>query len=55
MRFALVIDNKCAGFVLQRRREYEAFSADEISLGLWETEDGAISAIYQKFAAAEST
>jgi hypothetical protein len=40
-RFAIVIDNSCAGFVLARRHQYEAFDSEEISLGTFDTEDGA--------------
>jgi hypothetical protein len=47
-RFAIVIDNSCAGFILSRRQHYEAYDADEISLGIYDTEDGATTAILQK-------
>jgi len=52
MRFALVADGRCAGFVLSRRHQFEAFDADEVSLGIFETEDGAVTAI---MAATKST
>ena len=55
MRFALVADGRCAGFVLSRRHQFEALDADEISLGLFDTEDGAVTAITQKMAATKST
>ena len=48
-RFAIVIDNSCAGFVLARRHQYEAFDSEEISLGTFDTEDGAITALTQNF------
>jgi hypothetical protein len=41
-RFAIVIDNSCAGFVLARRHQYEAFDSEQVSLGTFETEDGAV-------------
>jgi len=40
-RFAIVSSTGRAGFVLRRRHEFEAFDADEQSLGTFETEDGA--------------
>jgi hypothetical protein len=41
MRFALVIDGQCAGFVMARRHQFEALDSDgEKSLGLYDTEDG---------------
>jgi hypothetical protein len=46
-RFAIVIDNHCAGFVLPRRHQYEAFDSEEVSLGTFDTEDGAVTAITQ--------
>jgi hypothetical protein len=37
---------RCVGFVLERgRRGYESFTADEQSLGLFETRDAAINKI----------
>jgi hypothetical protein len=54
-RFAIVIDNNCAGFILSRRHEYEAFDCDERSLGLFETEDGAVSAVTQSVSTTKST
>jgi hypothetical protein len=54
MRFALVVDGHCAGFVLARRHQFEALDADEISLGLFETEDGAVAAIGQKLSLTKS-
>jgi hypothetical protein len=54
-RFAIVIDNSCAGFVLARRHQYEAFDSEEVSLGTFETEDSAVTAISQKIAATKST
>jgi hypothetical protein len=47
-RFAIVSSTGCAGFVLRRRHEFEAFDAEEKSLGLFETEDGAVAAVTQK-------
>jgi hypothetical protein len=55
MRFALVVDGDCAGFVLARRHQYEAFDGDEQSLGLFDTEDGAVTAITQKLSVTKST
>jgi hypothetical protein len=47
-RFALVIDNSCAGFILTRgQKGYEAYDADEKSLGVFQTEDGATTAVLQ--------
>jgi len=46
MRFALVDDaGHCIGFVLARRHQFEALDGDEKSLGLFETEDGAVAPI----------
>jgi hypothetical protein len=47
MRFALVIDGKCAGFVLRSRHQYQAWDGEERPLGIFETESGAVSAISQ--------
>jgi hypothetical protein len=55
MRFALVADGRCVGFVLYRRHLFEAFDSEERSLGTFDTEAGAVTAIGQKFAATEST
>lgn len=48
-RFAIVIDNNCAGFVLARRHQYEAFDQDQVSLGTFDTEGGATTSIIQNF------
>ena len=53
-RFAIVSSTGCAGFVLQRRHEFEAFTADEKSLGVFETEDGAAMAITQKITSTDA-
>jgi hypothetical protein len=55
MRFALVFDGHCAGFVLARRHQFEALGADETSLGLFETENDAVIAITQKLSVTKST
>jgi hypothetical protein len=48
MRFALVIDGDCAGFILTRGpKGYEAFDGDEKSLGVFQTEGGATTAVLQ--------
>jgi hypothetical protein len=47
MRFALVVDNACVGFVLARRHEFEAFDGNEKSLGVFQTEGGATTAVLQ--------
>jgi len=44
-RLAIVIENNCAGFILRRRHQYEAFDAAEKSLGLFDSEDSAVTAI----------
>ena len=44
-RFAIVTSTGCCGFVLARRHEFEAFNAEEISLGLFKDEDAAEAAI----------
>jgi hypothetical protein len=54
-RFAIVADGKCLGFILGRRLAYEAYDQDERSLGIFETEDGAVTAITQKLAVSKST
>jgi hypothetical protein len=54
-RFAIVADGRCCGFVLRRRHEFESFDADEKSLGLFQTEDGAVTAISQSLATIKST
>jgi hypothetical protein len=54
-RFAIVINNNCAGFVLRRRHEYEAFDGEEVSLGTFQTEDGAVTAITQRLSVTKST
>jgi len=46
VRFAIVVDGQCRGFVLRSRHQYSAFDADEKPLGLYDTEQGAISAIF---------
>jgi len=46
-RFAIVSSTGCAGFILRRRHQFEAFDGDEKSLGLFETEDGAVAAVMQ--------
>jgi len=51
-RFAIVSSAGCAGFVLCRRHEFEAFSADgETSLGLFKTEEAAVAAVTEKITA----
>ena len=45
VRFAVVTSTGCAGFVLRRRHLFEAFGADQISLGTFDTEDGAVTAV----------
>jgi hypothetical protein len=35
----------CCGFVLKRRHEFEAYNADQKSLGLYETQQQAIDAV----------
>jgi len=52
-RFAIVSSTGCAGFVLRRRHQFEAFDADEQSPGIFETEDGAVAAIAQKITATD--
>ena len=47
-RFAIVSSTGCAGFVLRRRHQFEAFDADEVSLGLFSTEQAAVEAVAQK-------
>jgi hypothetical protein len=48
MRFALVDDaGNCIGFVLRSRHQYQAFDGDEKTLGLFDTEEGAVTAIVQ--------
>jgi hypothetical protein len=54
-RFALVVDGHCCGFVLARRHQYEAFDSEEISLGTFDTEDGAITALTQNFTITKQT
>jgi hypothetical protein len=48
-RFAIVTEQHgCIGFVLARRPPtFEAFDSDERSLGLFDTEEGAVTAITQ--------
>jgi hypothetical protein len=53
-RFAIVSSTGCAGFILCRRHEFEAFTADEKSLGLFETEDGAVAAVTQRITAPDA-
>ena len=55
MRFAIVADGRCAGFVLRRRDLWEAFDESEQSLGTFDTEPGACTAIFQKFTTKQST
>ena len=45
MRFAIV-DGRCIGFVLRSRHQYQAFNADEKSLGLFQSEDAAVAALF---------
>ena len=52
-RFAIVSSTGCAGFILRRRNEFEAFDADEQSLGLFKTEDAAVAAVTQKITATD--
>jgi hypothetical protein len=48
-RFAIVSSTGCAGFILTRGpKGFEAFSADEKSIGTYSTEDAAVEAITQK-------
>jgi len=53
-RFAIVSSTGCAGFILRRRNEFEAFDADEQSLGLFKTEDAAVAAVTQKISATDA-
>lgn len=55
MRFALVVDGHCAGFVLARRHLFEALDQDERSLDTYATEDDAVTAITQKLSVTKST
>jgi hypothetical protein len=48
MRFALVVDGHCAGFVLARRHQFEALDGQEKSLGLFPSENDAVTAITQR-------
>jgi hypothetical protein len=50
-RFAIVSSTGCAGFILARRHQFEAFDADEKSIGTYSTEDAAVEAITQKITA----
>jgi hypothetical protein len=50
MRFAIVTSTGCAGFLLSRRQNYEAFDGDERSLGLYPSENDATTAILQNIA-----
>jgi hypothetical protein len=52
-RFAIVSSTGCAGFILCRRHKFEAFDADEKSLGIFETESGAVSAVTQRISATD--
>jgi hypothetical protein len=54
-RFALVVDGNCIGFVLRSRHQYQAFDGDEKTLGLFDTEDGAVTAIAQQLSVTKST
>jgi hypothetical protein len=53
-RFAIVSSTGCAGFILARRHEFEAFDANEKSLGTFETEDGAVTAVTQRITAPDA-
>jgi hypothetical protein len=52
-RFAIVSSTGCAGFILCRRHEFKGFDADERSLGIFETVDGAVTAVTQKITATD--
>jgi hypothetical protein len=52
-RFAIVSSTGCCGFVLQRRNEFEAFDANEVSLGLFETEQAAVDVVTKNISAPE--
>ena len=41
----VINERSCAGFVLRRRHEFEAFDGEEQSLGLFASEELAIEAI----------
>jgi len=45
-RFAIIVEGSCRGFVLRSRHQYQAYTADEKSLGIYDTEDGAVAALF---------
>jgi hypothetical protein len=50
-RFAIVSSTGCAGFILARRHQFEAFDADEKSIGTYPTESAAVEALTKNITA----
>jgi hypothetical protein len=48
MKYVIGKDNKCVGHVLKRRHQFEAFDADDKTLGIFSSEMNAVMAIFTR-------
>src|SRR6516164_6799812 len=53
-RFAIVSSTGCAGFILCRRHEFQAYDAEEKSLGLFPSEEAAVEAVTKNITTTDS-